>query len=281
MDTTLFFARRLLLDRRMLFYLLILGGGCAIAFGLGTSNRFDGRQLWAYQRWAGPLMMSTAALLVPLLFGAATFSAEYERHTIVLLLTRPRSRVRTVIEKYVAVLAVTCVLVFLAVVVPGVILFASAGGTDLATFTEEEVQRLEEGTTEGNAQTIVHMDEIAREWLTTFESYAVASLLAALAYTSVFFFLSARFKNPILIGLVLSLAWDVFIANLQGNLKQVTVQCHLQDYLLHTLGQPRWLFGQHLKPIHETSADAIVVLLCIAAGFLLLTLQHFRSKQIT
>lgn len=176
-------------------------------------------------------------LAVTLFYATALIGDEIEDRTLTYLFVRPIPRGIVYLGKYLAGLLVCAILV-----VPSAVL---AFGILTSLDSAEEAW----------PHAVVLAKDIG------------VLALGLLAYTSFFGFLGARFKRPLLIGILFSLGWESVITYLPGYIHRFTVMHYLQSLLPHPSGQRGVLalFEQ------TTSAPvAVATLLLIAGGFLAL-----------
>jgi ABC-2 type transport system permease protein len=129
-------------------------------------------------------------------YGTALIADEIDDKTITYLFSRPIARRSVLLGKYLAYLACT-----IFVVLPGVVLvwllIVPMGGSLGAGFLD-----------------------FAKDLAIIAVGFAV--------YGALFAFVGARFKRPLVIGLVYIFGWETFVLALPGSLKQLSIAYYLQ-----------------------------------------------------
>jgi ABC-2 type transport system permease protein len=207
----------MLWSRRTIFMLLVVGAPVLIALMLrllvalgapilqvqtgSDAVRMTGPAIFGLMIWVFYLRFTVPVLGV--FYGTSLMADEVEDKTITYLFTRPIRRGAVIVGKYLAYLACTILVVLPSVtlvyllVVP---LQGSLGGSFLDLLTD------------------------------------LGLLALGLAvYGAVFAFVGARFKRPLLVGLVFIFGWEQVALVFPGYLKKFTVAYYLQALVPHAM----------------------------------------------
>jgi ABC-2 type transport system permease protein len=202
----------MLWSRRTVFMALVVGGPVLLAvivkavemFGM-SALRINGQRVAGFGIFGVMMWMLFLRFIIPVLgvfYGTALMADEVEDKTITYLFTRPIPRGAVLVGKFLAYLACT-----LLVVLPSVMIVFFL---------------------------LVPLSQLPA----TFGSLLVDLGLLALGlavYGSVFAFVGAFFKRPLVIGLVFAFGWEQFVLALPGSLKQFTIAYYLQALVPHTM----------------------------------------------
>ncbi len=202
----------MLWSRRTVFMALVVGGPVLLAvivkavemFGM-SALRINGQRVAGFGIFGVMMWMLFLRFIIPVLgvfYGTALMADEVEDNTITYLFTRPIPRGAVLVGKFLAYLACT-----LLVVLPSVMIVFFL---------------------------LVPLSQLPA----TFGSLLVDLGLLALGlavYGSVFAFVGAFFKRPLVIGLVFAFGWEQFVLALPGSLKQFTIAYYLQALVPHTM----------------------------------------------
>lgn len=202
----------MLWSRRTVFMALVVGGPVLLAvivkavemFGM-SALRINGQRVAGFGIFGVMMWMLFLRFIIPVLgvfYGTALMADEVEDKTITYLFTRPIPRGAVLFGKFLAYLACT-----LLVVLPSVMIVFFL---------------------------LVPLSQLPA----TFGSLLVDLGLLALGlavYGSVFAFVGAFFKRPLVIGLVFAFGWEQFVLALPGSLKQFTIAYYLQALVPHTM----------------------------------------------
>ena len=207
----------MLWSRRTIFMILVVGAPVLIAlmvrlaaaFGApvfqiqqgGESIRMTGPAIFGLMIWVFYLRFTIPVLGV--FYGTSLMADEVEDKTITYLFTRPVRRGAIIVGKYLAYLACTILVVLPSVTVVYLLVVpirGSLGGSFMDLLTD------------------------------------LGLLALGLAvYGAVFAFVGARFKRPLLIGLVFIFGWEQVALVFPGYLKQFTVAYYLQALVPHAM----------------------------------------------
>jgi ABC-type transport system involved in multi-copper enzyme maturation permease subunit len=208
----------MLWSRRTIFMALVVGAPVFIALLLrvlvglgaplmedvrngGTSIRMTGPSIFGLMIWVFYLRFTVPILGV--FYGTSLMADEVEDKTITYLFTRPIRRGAVLFGKYLAYLACT-VFVVLPSVILVYLLVVPMRGTLGGSF----------------------LDLVKDLMLLT---------LGLAAYGALFAFVGARFKRPLMIGLIFIFGWEQAALAFPGYLKRFTVAYYLQGLVPHAM----------------------------------------------
>ena len=211
----------MLWSRRTIFMLLVVGAPVLIALflrvlvGLGapifedqetrngvtTSVRMTGPAIFGLMIWVFYLRFTVPVLGV--FYGTSLMADEVEDKTITYLFTRPISRGAVLVGKYLAYLACT-IFVVLPSVMLVYLLVVPIRGT------------------------------LGGSFLDLLKDLSLLALGLAV-YGAVFAFVGAKFKRPLLIGLIFIFGWEQAALAFPGYLKKFTVAYYLQGLVPHAM----------------------------------------------
>jgi ABC-type transport system involved in multi-copper enzyme maturation permease subunit len=211
----------MLWSRRTIFMALIVGAPVVIALflrllvalgapllentdvrgGVTTTVRMTGPAIFGFMIWVFYLRFTVPVLGV--FYGTSLMADEVEDKTITYLFTRPIRRGAVLVGKYLAYMGCT-----IAVVLPSVML----------------VYLL-----------VVPMrGSLGGSFLDLVKDLALLTLGLAV-YGAVFAFIGAKFKRPLLIGLIFIFGWEQAALALPGYMKKFTVAYYLQGLVPHAM----------------------------------------------
>lgn len=210
----------MLWSRRTIFMVLVVGAPVLIALFLrglvflgapimeegqiqnqGQSVRMTGPAIFGLMIWVFYLRFTVPVLGV--FYGTSLMADEVEDKTITYLFTRPIRRGAVLIGKYLAYLACTIFVVLPSVMLVYLLIVPMQG-----TLGGSFVDLLKD----------------------------LALLAMGLAvYGSLFAFIGAKFKRPILVGLVFIFGWEQAALAFPGYLKQFTIAYYLQAMVPHAM----------------------------------------------
>lgn len=112
--------------------------------------------------------------------------------------------------------------------------------------------------------------------LSIFAQDMMILLLGTAVYCSVYGFLGAYFKHPLLIGIIFTLVWESVVTYIPGYIHRFTVLHYLQSLLPHASGQRgiQQLFGQPTSPL-----VSVITLVLICGTFLALSCYTVARKE--
>jgi ABC-type transport system involved in multi-copper enzyme maturation permease subunit len=208
----------MLWSRRTIFMALIVAAPILISLflrllvGLGLPLFEDGRTGGPPIRLTGPAIFGVMIwgmylrFIVPVLglfYGTSLIADEVEDKTITYLFTRPIPRGAVLVGKYIAYLACTGFVVLPSVAVVYLLVVPMRGSLGAA------------------------FPDLLKDLLLLGLGLAV--------YGAVFAFVGAKFKRPLLIGLVFVFVWEQIVLAVPGYLKQFTVMFYLQAIVPHAM----------------------------------------------
>jgi ABC-2 type transport system permease protein len=205
----------MLWSRRTIFMVLVVGAPVLIALMLrllvmlgapvlqveGGAARMTGPAIFGLMIWVFYLRFTVPVLGV--FYGTSLIADEVEDKTITYLFTRPIRRGAVLVGKYLAYLACTILVVLPSVTLVYLLVVpieGNLGGSFLELLTD------------------------------------LGLLALGLAvYGAVFAFIGARFKRPLLVGLVFIFGWEQVALVFPGYLKHFTVAYYLQALVPHAM----------------------------------------------
>jgi ABC-2 type transport system permease protein len=208
----------MLWSRRTIFMALVVGAPVLIAVllrllvSLGLPLFEDGRSGGPPIRMTGPAIFGMIIWLlylrfiVPVLgvfYGTSLIADEIEDKTITYLFTRPIPRGAVLVGKYLAYLGCTTCVVLPSVVLVYLLVVPMRGSLGAA------------------------FPDLLKDLLLLALGLAV--------YGAVFAFVGAKFKRPLLVGLVFVFGWEQAALAFPGYLKQFTVMYYLQAIVPHAM----------------------------------------------
>lgn len=248
----------MLWSRRTIFMALVVGGPVLIALvvraldALGVPVMQVGRSeaagpaVFGVMVWIFYLRFTVPVLAV--FYGTALVADEVEDKTITYLFTRPIRRGAVLLGKYLAYLACTGLVVLPSVMVV-FFLIVPRGGTLAGSFPA-----------------------LVKD---------LAILGAGLAvYGALFAFVGARFKRPLVTGLIFLFGWEPAALVFPGYLKKLTVAHYLQALVPHAMPA-----DSALSLLQQVFRDAPSLATCLAAlgtilvGFLFLAVQVVERRE--
>ncbi|MBI4583786.1 MAG: ABC transporter permease [Planctomycetes bacterium] len=239
----LYSARRQLRSRKV----FIAGGLLALTAGLvalmalrrGMTPEFFGE--WVVVRLFGLFIFP----LLMLIFGAGALADDRDEGTLVYLITRPLARWGIYLGKFLSVLPAAALFG-----IGGFWLLCQAGRLS----DPEELQGI-------------------------FERFAAAFLFAAPAYLALFHFFAAAFRHSMLISVTYVFFVEVFIGNVPGILKRVSIHFYTSS-MVYEAGEAIGVQPPSRIIFQPLEGDlARWVLLGIALGFLLLGSWWFNGYE--
>lgn len=201
----------MLWSRRTIFMLLVVGAPVVIAavlrvlIGLGAPilehTRMTGPAIFGLMIWVFYLRFTVPVLGV--FYGTALMADEVEDKTITYLFTRPIRRGAVLLGKYLAYLGCTVLVVLPSVVLVYLLIVPMQGS-------------------------------LGASFLDLLKDLALLALGLAV-YGALFAFIGAKFKRPLLVGLVFIFGWEQAALAFPGYLKQFTVAYYLQALVPHAM----------------------------------------------
>ncbi len=203
----------MLWSRRTIFMGLVVGLPVVLALvvrlfdlagatGVRVNNMaVDGPAVFGLIIWAFFLRFSIPVLGV--FYGTSLIADEVEDKTITYLFSRPISRQAVLFGKYLAYMACTVLVVLPSIVLVWFLVIPMGGSLG------------------GNFIDLV-------------KDLAIVAIGLAV-YGAVFAFVGAKFKRPLLVGLVFVFGWEQVVLALPGYMKQLSVAYYLQGLVPHAM----------------------------------------------
>jgi ABC-2 type transport system permease protein len=201
----------MLWSRRTIFMLLVVGAPVAIALllrllvSLGApileNTRMTGPAIFGLMIWVFYLRFTVPVLGV--FYGTSLMADEVEDKTITYLFTRPIRRGAVLFGKYLAYLGCTVLVVLPSVVLVYLFIVPMQGS-------------------------------LGASFIDLLKDLALLALGLAV-YGSLFAFIGAKFKRPLLIGLVFIFGWEQAALAFPGYLKKFTIAYYTQALVPHAM----------------------------------------------
>jgi ABC-2 type transport system permease protein len=201
----------MLWSRRTIFMLLVVGAPVVIAaflrilIGLGApileSTHMTGPAIFGLMIWVFYLRFTIPVLGV--FYGTSLMADEVEDKTITYLFTRPIRRGAVLFGKYLAYLGCTVLVVLPSVVLVYLLIVPMQGS-------------------------------LGGSFIDLVKDLALLALGLSV-YGSLFAFIGAKFKRPLLIGLIFVFGWEQAALAFPGYLKKFTIAYYLQALVPHAM----------------------------------------------
>jgi ABC-type transport system involved in multi-copper enzyme maturation permease subunit len=239
----LYSLRRQVFSRKVFLAAAIFCLVLAITIGSGLYWEMTPRTFgeWFVLRLLGLFFVPITAII----FGAGAIGDERDDKTLVYLLTRPLARSGVYIGK-------------LAAALPLAMLFA-AGGLWLQC----------------QSGRVFHQPELAD----SFPLYAEGILLGTAAYVTLFQLLSALFRHSSLIATAYVFFMEVFIGNVPGVMKRITVSFYMRSHVYEMAAATGITPPPESFFLPVDAATARMALAAGAAGFALLGVLVFTRRE--
>ncbi len=203
----------MLWSRRTIFMALVVGGPVLLAlivkavelFGM-SALRVNGQKVAGFGIFGVMIWMLFLRFIVPVLgvfYGTALMADEVEDKTITYLFTRPIRRGAVLLGKYLAYMGCTVFVVLPSVMLVYLLIVPMQGS-------------------------------LGGSFIDLVKDLALLSLGLAV-YGAVFAFIGAKFKRPLLIGLIFIFGWENAALAFPGYLKKFTVAYYLQALVPHAM----------------------------------------------
>ena len=252
----------MLWSRRTVFMLLIVGAPVAIAVFIrllvwlgadiftdessGTRVRMAGPAIFGMMIWIFYLRFTVPVLGV--FYGTSLIADEVEDKTITYLFTRPIRKGAVLIGKYLAYLVCTIFVVLPSVMLVYLLIVPMQGS-------------------------------LGGSFLDLVKDLSLLALGLA-AYGALFAFIGAKFKRPLLIGLVFIFGWEQAALAFPGYMKYYTVAFYLQALVPHAMPNDSMLsMFQGLFRESVGLGTALVGLVVIVTAFLSLAAWVVERKE--
>ncbi len=252
---------QMLWSRRTIFLGLVVGAPVLIGVivrvltsaGIGGSVRLGGSAIVAGPSVFGLFIwLLYLRFIVPVLgifYGVSLIADEVEDKTITFLFTRPIQRGAVVIGKYLAYLAATVLVVLPSVMLLYFLVVPMGGGSLAAAFPA-----------------------LAKD--------LVLLGIGLAAYGSLFAWVGAQFKYPLVTGLVFAFGWEQGIMLVPGYLKRLSIAYYLQALVPHAMPNDSALSLLRVVVRDALSAPMSLFWLgVIWAGFLFLAARAVARRE--
>jgi ABC-type transport system involved in multi-copper enzyme maturation permease subunit len=206
----------MLWSRRTIFMALVVGGPVVIALAVraamflgGRVGQVDGVSMGGPAMFGMMIWFFYLRFTVPVLgvfYGTALIADEVEDKTITYLFTRPIRRGAVLLGKYLAYFVVTSLVVLPSVMLVW-LLIAPIGGAGLA-----------------------------QSFIPLLKDLALLAVGLG-AYGAFFAFIGAKFKRPLLTGLIFIFGWEQAALAFPGYLKKFTIAYYVQALVPHAMPQ--------------------------------------------
>ena len=235
---------QMLWSRRTIFLALIVGSPLALgilfrtleAMGIGGSMRMGGTSaVGGATIFGGMIWLLYLRFIVPVLgvfYGTALIADEVDDKTITYLFVRPIPHGAVLVGKYLAYLVTTVFVVLPSVALLYVLVVPLGHGSLAGTFPA------------------------------LLKDLGLLGLGLA-AYGSLFAFIGARFRHPLVTGLLFAFGWEQLALVLPGYLRRLTVAYYLQALVPHSM--PQGGLGSALQALFREVPPAWVSLLWLTA----------------
>ena len=250
---------RMLWSRSTIFMALVVGLPVVIAVivrglemvGLG-GGRVDGVAISGPALFGSMIWLMFLRFIVPVLavfYGTALIADEIEDKTITYLFTRPIPRGAVMAGKYLAYLVCTIMVVLPSVVIVYFLIVPYGGGSIAASFPD------------------------------LVKDLALLAL-GLIAYGALFAWVGARFKRPLLTGLIFVFGWEQAAMVFPGYLKRFTIAYYLQALVPHTMPSDN-LLGMLQAIVRETPSllSCLFWLAVITGIFLWLAIRLVGKRE--
>lgn len=250
---------RMLWSRSTIFMALVVGLPVVIAAivrglevaGLG-GGKVDGVAISGPALFGAMIWLMYLRFIVPVLavfYGTSLIADEVEDKTITYLFTRPIARGAVMAGKYLAYLVCTIMVVLPSVMVVYFLIIPYGGGSIAASFPD------------------------------LVKDLALLAL-GLIAYGALFAWVGARFKRPLLTGLIFVFGWEQAAMVFPGYLKRFTISYYLQALVPHTMPSDN-LLGMLQSIVRETPPlwSCLLWLSVITGLFLWLAIRLVAKRE--
>jgi ABC-2 type transport system permease protein len=251
---------RMLWSRGTVFMALVVGLPVVLAvivrlghllFGTGGGFRVDNRMVPGPLIFGGMIWFLYLRFIVPILaiyYGTSLMADEVEDKTITYLFTRPIPRGAVMAGKFLAYLVCT-VMVVLPSVMLVYFLIVPLGGTIAATFPD----------------LLKDLGLLA---------------LGLLSYGALSAWVGARFKRPMVMGLIFTFGWEQAVLLIPGYMRRFSIMWYLQSMVPHA--QPSDGVASLLQSLFRDNPSfpvALAALLAISGAFLFLAIRVVERRE--
>jgi ABC-type transport system involved in multi-copper enzyme maturation permease subunit len=220
-----------------------LGGPAVQVMG----RRMPGPAVFGFMIWVLYLRFIVPVLAV--YYGTSLIADEVEDKTITYLFTRPIARGAVLAGKFLAYLVCTVMVVLPSVMIVYFLIVPRGGGTIGGSFPE----------------LVKDLGLLA---------------LGLLAYGAVFAWVGARFKRPLVVGLVFVFGWEQAVLLIPGYLQRLTVLYYLQALVPHAIpGEGLTSLLQGFFRDYPSFPASLAALITISAVFLVLAMRTVERRE--
>ena len=248
---------QMLWSRRTIFLGLIVGSPLALgvlfrvleAMGLTGGVRIEGAPVPGPTVFGGMIWLLYLRFIVPVLgvfYGTALIADEVDDKTITYLFVRPIPRGAVLTGKYLAYLVTTVFVVLPSVVLLYVLVVPMGHGSLAASFPS------------------------------LLKDLALLAVGLA-AYGSLFAFIGAYFKYPLVAGLLFAFGWEQLALLLPGYLRRLTIAYYLQALVPHSM--PQEGLGSALQALFREVPPVWVSLVWLAGYVLVFLVLAARTVE--
>jgi hypothetical protein len=251
---------RMLWSRGTILMALVVGLPVVIAllfrvghalFGSAGPLRVDGRLISGPMIFGGMIWLMYLRVIVPILsiyYGTSLIADEVEDKTITYLFTRPIPRGAVMAGKYLAYLVCT-IMVVLPSVMLVYFLIVPLGGSIASSFPD------------------------------LLKDLALLSL-GLMSYGALAAWVGARFKRPLIAGLVFAFGWEQAVMVIPGYMRRFTVVYYLQSLVPHAMPS-EGVMGllQSILREYPSIPVALTALFAISAAFLYLAIRVVERRE--
>jgi ABC-type transport system involved in multi-copper enzyme maturation permease subunit len=248
----------MLWSRRTIFMALVVGLPVLLALvirlfdlagasGVRVNNMaVDGPAVFGLIIWAFFIRFSIPVLGV--FYGTSLIADEVEDKTVTYLFSRPIPREAVLIGKYLAYVACTLLVVLPSIVLVWVLVIPMGGS-------------------------------LGANFIDLVKDLGIVAVGLAV-YGAVFAFIGAKFKRPLLVGLVFVFGWEQAILMFPGYLKQLSVAYYLQGLVPHAM--PNDSFASLVQAIFRetpTLGTSLLAMAVIEVVFLFLAARIVANRE--
>jgi ABC-type transport system involved in multi-copper enzyme maturation permease subunit len=206
----------------------------------------NGPTIFGFMVWF--LYLRFIVPVLALYYGTALVADEVEDKTITYLFTRPIARGAVLLGKFLAYFVCTVM-----VVLPSLMLVYFLIGLTGATLRGTFPNLLKD---------------------------LGLIILGLFAYGGLFAWVGARFKRPLVIGLVFVFGWEQMVMVIPGYVRQLTISYYLQSLVPHAVsGEGIMSLLQSLMAQKASLPTALGMLILIGAGFVFLAMRVIARRE--
>jgi ABC-type transport system involved in multi-copper enzyme maturation permease subunit len=193
------------------------------------------------------LFLQFFILFFPLLYSGSLFTEEIEKRTITYIMIKPLKRFEFVLFKYIGMVIGLFLLFIPAVTVAFLVAMARPG----------------------LGQAITHLEVLG--WM------LFVILLGLMTYGAIYTLLSVLTKHPLIFGLLFAFIWEVFVVNIGGSVKRMTIMFYLRSILYQEIYSSEFGGFTDMAGTHSSILIcAGVIILCLAAAMTWITYKDLH-----